>query len=62
MSRPMFQNRHYKAIAEVICTHDYDTDLAEYYALEKIAYKLAVMLAKDNQNFKRWQFLKACGF
>ncbi len=62
MSRPMFQKRHYKAIAAVICSQDYNVDLAEYYALESISIQLSKIFLLDNDNFNRKKFMAACGF
>ena len=58
--RPMFQTRHYEAIAGVMARLEragqpnYDT------ALERIENYLADMLEEDNANFDHTRFYVAC--
>jgi len=64
----IFERRHYQAIAEVVCEELKELKRANYRAvtsyvceLEDFAEHLAQMFSRDNPNFKRERFLKACG-
>jgi hypothetical protein len=48
-----FTKQHYIAIANIIADTDDRRDIAQ---------KLADMFANDNPQFRREQFIKACGF
>lgn len=69
----MFQRRHYEAIAAVIAERPTRSPLtAEIYtgaqleayegAWHDAACRIAFAFSRDNQNFDRSRFLKACGF
>lgn len=57
----MFEKRHYQAIAEVVASFGVDQKLEPPTEIELVARALAAMFSKDNPNFKREKFLKACG-
>lgn len=52
MTKPIFQRRHYEAIARAINTHDLGGFAAS---------RFATIFAADNPKFDRSRFLKACG-
>jgi len=61
MTRPLFERRHYEAIARIL--HDglvFKPDRWEVSAhIEFLVENFAEMFATDNPNFKRELFLKA---
>lgn len=69
MPNPMFQRRHYEAIAASISRTRMTTGLnpsekarnAGLAAVRLGAIDIAATLAADNPNFDRARFLKACG-
>ena len=59
MTAPLFQRRHYEAIARVLkqrATHPSYADEANKYVLD-----FADAFARDNERFNEAQFLRACG-
>jgi hypothetical protein len=69
----MFQRRHYEAIAAVIsarptqeerAAHTYTSAQLEACenAWHDAACRIAFAFSRDNPNFDRARFLKACGF
>lgn len=54
--------KHYKAIGEIIgSTVEDEKDIYPYITAGSLACRLAKYFAKDNPNFDRHKFLKACG-
>ena len=54
-ARPMFQHRHYEAVAELIRFFDGNGNRGE------IAAEFVEMFARDNSRFKPERFLRAAG-
>ena len=57
----IFTRRHYQAIAEVIA----DTKISHFneglFAIQEVTEDFCDMFSRDNPNFNREKFLKACG-
>lgn len=69
--RSIFQRRHYETLAATVKARidqdnaffpEGDGKTARLDALHSIAGDMADALAKDNPNFRRGQFMTACGF
>jgi hypothetical protein len=59
MTRPLFERRHYKAIAQLL--HDVGGATTALGHPWWVAEDFAKMFATDNPNFKRELFMKAVG-